>query len=788
MKAYSKDILRTIIKEKKRFLSLLVISALGVLVATGLKAGCDDTRNSADAYYKAQHLRDFYIQSTTGFTDEDVDAIAGIDGVSYASGFYEETDYISANDLKYSVMMTTWSDSVDIPYLLEGREPQEAQEIVVTPDFASKLQVGVGDKIEIEHGEISNIKETVFEICGIALNVTNVNNPEGSTAFRSTDSTDYVAYIYFDSLYRKLYTGIGVVMSGSESINTYSKDYKRFLATASEKITSAHKEDDASKWYIFTRENLSGYTNVSSDMDAIDSLSLLFAVVFLVVAMLVSLITMNRMIEENRGLIGTYKALGFRNREIMRKYLIYAFCAVSVGCIVGDVLGYIIFPKILMWFFETMYTIPKYTLGVDVTMAIAVPLLFIVSILATVVGTCLKAFDILPAQLMRPKAPKPGSKVLLERIPCVWNRFSFLNKVTARNVFRYKRRLMMTVIGIVGCTALLVCGFGIKDTVDHLMVHQYDEIVRYDLLSVVDEAKLEAYEKELADSKAQYLPLYMTTVTLKTSDEHTLQTQVYVFDDEADPQDDIMIADSETKEHITLQNEKVYITKNAGVVLGFEAGDSVTIQNAMFRQAEFEVGALVDNYLGNMIYMNKSTYEKQFGAYRENAVMVRSDDAAALADSDYVRTSMITQTLKEEFSTSFWLMDTVVYILIFLSAMLAFVVLFTLSSTNISERERELATIKVLGFFDREVHLYLNKEIVILTLLSVVLGLPAGSVLCGMLTDALKMPSLYFSVYIRPVSYVLSFIITIVFTLMVNLMMNKTMDAIEPAEALKSIE
>lgn len=868
-------------------------------MTTGIKAGCDDTCISADKYYKEQNLRDFYIQSTLGLTDDDITALLEEEDINAADGFYEETDYYISDDVKYSVMMTTFSNKVDIPYIKEGRLPEKSDEIAVTSDFSGKFNIYEGDIINIDLSEDSKLLTNLYTVSGIVYNAADVNNTEGCTSFRSTSSVDYTVFVSRDASDSDIYTGIGFTLNNPKRFNAYSDEYKQMILNYTEKLDAikeareiartqsiiyealdkidekrdemnsefqkaekelkdaeiqltqsredlekgqrmieaglvtdentvsqissgwesyysgleeyeinkekylTQKKDaikkiedaedevydiEAARWFIFTRDNLSGYSNISSDMDAIGSLSLIFTIGFLIVAVLVSSITINRMIEENRGLIGTYQALGFTDREVMRKYLVFGAGAGFLGCILGDILGYAALPEFLFIFFDEMYVLPDIELSVNMIRAVSAPLIFLFSIVITIVFTCIKAFRTMPSELMRPKAPKPGSKVLLERIGFIWRRFSFLNKVTARNIFRYKKRLLMTVIGILGCTALLVCGFGIKDSVDHLMVCQYDQIVHYDLLSAVSEEDLNKYEKELKKKDADYIHFVMQPVTLKNSEDKTLQTQIYVFDNDARTDRFISILDFKDTNEIVFENDRVYITKNAAVVLDLKEGDKVSLLDSSFAQADIRIGCISDNYLGNMVFMNRNTYEKYFRKFEPNAVFANTDSVSELAENDLVRTSVITSELRNDFSSSFSLINSVVYLLIGLSAALAFVVLYTLSSTNISERERELATIKVLGFYDREVHLYINKEIIILTLIAVTLGLPVGSFLCGLLTDALKMPSLYFKVYIKPISFILSFIITFAFALLVNVFMHKTLDDIEPAEALKSIE
>lgn len=562
---------------------------------------------------------------------------------------------------------------------------------------------------------------------------------------------------------------------------------------------------DTATWYVQTRSSNSSYSSVESDADSIEAIGTLFPIVFLVVAVLVSLTTITRLVEEERGLIGTYKALGYHNSEIYAKYLVYALAACIVGCAFGLFLGFIALPAFIFIIFDIMYLLPGYAFAFDPVYGLGGMAIFVVAIGGTAYLACRSEVRRTPAELMRPKAPKSGSRIFLERIPAIWRRLSFLNKVTARNLFRYKRRFFMTVAGILGCTALIVCGFAIKDSVAALVPEQYERIARYDIMAVTEAGEHDAAASDLAaDSRVDdFIRIYIDSTTLGYGDaEETVQ--LIVVPDDTDLSSYINVSDRDSDEPIELPASGAIVTQNAAEVLGFDAGATVELQDSQLNGATPTVAAVARNFLGNYLYMSESAYLEAFGDraaaldddenFEPNGVLVRctAGDETSLADelSDDTRFLSVTSTseLADDFSQSFMLINAVVAIVLGMAAALAFAVLFTLSTTNISERERELATIKVLGFRPREVHHYVNKETIILTLIGIVCGLPFGYVLGDMLLHVLKMPQISFLTTVTPISYVLAAILPLVFALIVNLITNRTLNRIDMIEALKSVE
>jgi len=642
---------------------------------------------------------------------------------------------------------------------------------------------------------------------------------EGETALASARQQLEASRQEITSGEQQITAGEKELQAGQTELDTQRQEYEKTKADALQQIADARAEVDdieAAQWYIQTRDSNAGYTSVESDASSIEAIGLVFPVVFIIVAVLIALTTITRMVEEERSLIGTYKSLGYSRHTILMKYLMYALGASLIGGILGGVCGFIVFPTFLFSVvFEAMYQIPEYLYSFDALYGIGSVLFFIIGIAGAAILACRSELKQTPAALMRPKAPKAGSRIFLERITPLWNRMSFLNKVTARNIFRYKKRFLMTIFGIMGCMALLICGFAIRDSVHALSVMQYNDINRYDVLAVVNQedfyASLQTLEEDTRISSVQPLSVDSVTVSSPASPNSETDTssaggttseakeslQLFIVPDGASLSDFI---NTRTSADIPceLSDEGMLLTRNAAELLGISEGGSAHVETSTLKQADVPVQYVIDNYLGNAAYLTESTYEKYFGTSADpNGFFINlvSDDAAEqeafaneLTDNETFMTVTSTQKMSEEFSQSFSLINTVVYVIIVLAAALAFVVLFTLSTTNISERIRELATIKVLGFRKREVNHYVNKETILLTALGMICGIPLGYAFSQSLTYVLKMPSIYFAVTIEPLSYVYACALTLFFAWLVALLSNRALAKIDMIEALKSVE
>lgn len=586
-----------------------------------------------------------------------------------------------------------------------------------------------------------------------------------------------------------------------DSKQAYEESVSEYLdkkQEALDKIEEARQEIEDLKmteWYINTRTSLSGFSNVKTDAQCIESIGNAFPILFLTVAILISLTTISRMVEEDRSLIGTYKALGFSDKEIRRKYVIYALAACILGGILGDFLGFVVLPKVIFIVFGVMYDLQTYYLAFNFSYGIGGIVLFIIGIVGAAFISCNSALSHMPAVLMRPKAPKNGSRVLLERITPLWSRFSFLNKVTARNLFRYKKRLFMTLFGIAGCTSILLAGYTIKDTITAMLDMQYGKTFAYDLMVVADDnEQMLGYINEETSVRSFINPM-ITNIKVINEAGREETVQLIVLPEGESLRGYINLYDKQDNK-LRLEEGDVFTTINVANVLGYGKEDTITLQTLSLDTADVEITEITMNYLGNYVYMTQGTYEEYFGEFEANGVIAllhgsgesQESFAEELALKDGILSVMSTASVGSNFDQAFLIINLVVTIVIVLAAALAFVVLFTLSTTNISERERELATIKVLGFYDGEVHSYVNKETLILTSLGILLGMPLGKGFGIWLMSILQMPSIYFADTLYPISYLIAAIMATTFAFIVNFITDRSLDRINPVEALKSIE
>ena len=586
--------------------------------------------------------------------------------------------------------------------------------------------------------------------------------------------------------------GLKQIAAGEEQMDTG----ERQLKDAQDQLDAKRKDADsqfakqqqrvddiaAARWYVQTRSSIGGFSSLKSDISSIESIGYAFPVVFLIVAVLMSLTAMTRMVEEERGLIGTYTGLGYGNAAIAMRYVLFAALACLIGGGLGLMVGFLGIPSFLLLVIEGLYTVPGIQLEYDWLYGSAGIALFVVGVVVATVVACAGALRQSPAQLMQPKAPKAGARILLERIRPLWRRLSFLNKVTARNIFRFKSRLLMTVGGVAGCTALIVCGFAINDTVATLGPKQYEDIYHYDLLVVSGDDSVDAMRARLdKDGRVERsLDLRLDSGEMDAGGAgETIQLMI-VPDDSAGALGDMITLRSASGGHGKLQlgGDGIIVAQSAANSLGVKAGDTVTLRDGSMRHGEVKVSAVTRNLIGSNVYVSESLYKKTFGvstAVTRNAVIATLNGTATSTD-DLAR------------SFSFDLMSAVVALIIALAGGLALVVLFTLANTNVSERVREMATLKVLGFYDREVHRYVNKEMLILAGMGIVVGLPLGRAVGGLLTAALNMPALYFEVSVHWYSYVIAAAATMAFALLVQLLTNPVLDRIDPVSSLKSVE
>ena len=571
------------------------------------------------------------------------------------------------------------------------------------------------------------------------------------------------------------------------------------LIDAKEKVSEIEK----AKWYILYREQNAGYSSYIQDTESIENLSVVFPIVFFAIATLVSLTSMTRMVEEQRTQIGTLKALGYNKLQIASKYIIYATLACVIGGFLGMCVGFILLPKIIWLMYSIMYDIEDIIISFNWNYATIGLGLILICIVGSTIYAVYKELRQTPATLMRPKSPKMGKRVLLERIPFIWKHLKFSQKVTVRNIFRYKKRFLMTIIGILGCTALILTGFGLKDSISAIMPNQYEHVFNYDmqisLKSGLDETQLQEYITSLTEKEEieKVVKTHMTSMTAKNNDLEE-DVQIIIPDNPESLDGVINIADVKTKEKVELKENEICLTDKVAELLNVKAGDTITLRDSDGNEKQVKISNVVENYIYHYVYMTKDTYQNIFGeTYETNVLLTQNTDLSeeqeeALATeimnqsqvSSLTRISSAISMLDDTMSS----LNYVVIILIVSAGLLAFVVLYNLSNVNISERIRELATIKVLGFYDKEVYLYITRETVILTIIGILLGLVGGYFLNYYIIGTCEINMLRFAKIILPQSYIYSVLITLGFTIIVNIVTYFALKKIDMIESLKSVE
>lgn len=580
------------------------------------------------------------------------------------------------------------------------------------------------------------------------------------------------------------------------------KEAEEKLAEAQQKLNSARediKKIEKCKWYIQDRTDNTGYTNIFDAIKTMSNISKMFPVIFYLVSVLISLTTMTRMIEEERIEIGTLKALGYTNTQIIFKYILYSVLACVIGGILGMTVGLYLLPNIVWKLYSMIYNIPKFYCTYRVEIGLLGIIIAFLCIGGATIIVAKKELKEMPSVLMRPKPPKKGKRILLEKMTFIWKRFNFSQKVTARNIFRYKKRAIMTIIGIAGCTGLMLTGFGIKDSVVDIPNAQFKGIFKYDsAITLTNTNELENIEKYLNDNEdiEEYTKICASAGKLEKNNINC-NTNVFISESLDNYENAYNLINYQTGEKIKLNSNGIVITDKAADMLGVTYGDYVTFIDGDDVRYEFKVENITKNHVGHYIYMTKDFYQENVKQYKTNMIYINTKDISIERQNDISRDILkfdgvasvtIIDTLMKTVSDMLNTMNYVVVILIVASALLAFVVLYSLANINIAERQREIATLKVLGFYDREVDNYINKENIIFTILGVIIGLVFGTFLTTGIILSIEIDSLRFMQNITILSYIYSAIITIAFSIIVNFIIHFVLKKINMIESLKSVE
>lgn len=781
MKKLLKETIVCMVKTSKRFLSILIIVLLGVGFFAGIRAVSPDMEKTLDSYYDETNTYDIMITSNYGVSETILNQLEeeyDIEGTYNFDAITTKKDDYATKILSYDK-----NDKLNQPKLIKGKMPEQENEVVVDNDYKDIIKIG--DEITIDS---TLVKEKTLKVTGYVESPLYISTERDSTNLLS-GTIDYYLYMPIENIVSPQKTTAYIKLNTTES--RFTKDYEKEIKKEKKKIRQELKDEklEGQTWYVLDINSNTGFYQYKQDTERIDNVAKVFPLVFFIVAVLICLTTMTRMVEEERSQIGTLKSLGYKDSAIMFKYVLYASLATIIGGMIGVLIGYRLLPDIVFEMYKNMYRIGDIKLSYYSSLTFQGMMIALLCTLGATIYTCRKALKESPANLLRPVAPAPGKRVLLEKIPCIWNRLSFSYKVTVRNVFRYKKRFLMTIIGIAGCTGLILAGFGLKDCIVKMVPHQYEDIFNYQVKITLDKNQTKDTINKIKENKKVKDLLQIQEESITLDNKNTNQSITLIV-----PKDDvdgfIKLQDRKTKEKYQLK-DGVIVTEKIANLLDLEKGDTLKFTGTDTYTEK--VSNITENYLFHYIYLPKEEYK----GTTYNTILLKTKNMTEKQEKNFanelkeirgVSNITFTSATRHVFDDT---MDSFAYvslILIISAGALAFVVLYNLSSINISERRRELATIKVLGFYDKEVYQYINRENTILTVIGILLGLGVGNILTMYIIKTCELDMLMFDPTIAPLSYLYAILITAAFAILVNIILYFSLKKIDMIESLKSVE
>lgn len=802
----------------KRFLSLICMAFLGVGFYAGIQSSSPDMLKTLDNFYDENNVYDISVISNVGLTEDDLLKLSKIKNVELAINIQEKDTYLEIEENNYVVKLIEYNSQMNNVYIKEGRLPKNNNEVSVDNALLENNNLKLGDSITIDGKKYSIVGNVISPLYFSA---------ERPNSNLGSGKVDYYIYVYNGSLDLEAYSNIYITVKGAKKYLTNSDSYKKLINNVKKYIDLIKdKQQDIRydelysdiietsemygisidesnfikpKWYIYDRLDNTSYKELINASDNLKKIGNIFPIIFFAISVLVSLISMMRMIEEDRVENGTLKSLGYNSFHITLKYVIYSLLATTIGSSVGAIFGSYMIPSVIWNIYKKIFFIPKfiYLLKSDYN---ALGLwICILCICGTSVIVCIKNLREVPANLMRPKAPKSGKKILLERINFIWKKLKFSDKITIRNIFRYKSRVITTVLGIAGCTSLILAGFGLKDSIKDVIDFQFNNIIKYDKMLMTNESinQIDIEKELLNDDKVEnFTNVNTQNIKVLFNDEEQEVTMI-TPDDFNSISKSISLIDLKTNNIIdNISDNSCIISEKTAKLLDIDVGDKISLLDNDNNKYDINVSYIIKNYINQYLYINKNTYNNLFNNYKINSVLISLKDKdknskefdKKYISNGYALTIVDNDDMKNSMNDMLGSIDSIVAILIIAAASLAFVVLYNLSNINISERKREIATLKVLGFYPSEVDKYINRETVLLTILGIGIGLLFGSYLSHFIISTCEPDYIMFDRHVYTLSYFYSLFITVIFTIIVTIVTHFNLKKINMVTSLKNVE
>ncbi len=800
--AIRKEFYMEIKKTMSRFMSLVLIVALGVAFYSGIRATEPSMNYTLDKMYDDNNFLDIRMLSQSGMTQDDIDTLKGIDCVEDVEGIYYNDFFAVTEDKKYTIKIQSLPEDISKLQLVDGRMPKEPNECIVDSYLVDNDKCKIGDKISIESGtDIPAdmiMSETEYTIVGSYKTCYYLQVDRGTTELGSGKIAGLVS-VAKENFNLPVYSEAYVTVKGAKDKVLRTEAYVECIEEAVKDIEE--KFDDS--YYILDRESIQNYVEYGMDAERIGKIGTVVPIIFFLVAALVSLTTMTRMVEEERTQIGTLKALGYSKWTVAKKYIYYGFLATVIGSVIGAVVGKVVIPYTIINAYKIMYiNLGEVIAPYNIKHILTAALISVLCVTIATLAACYKELATSAAQLMRPTAPKNGKRVFLERLNFIWKRMNFTWKSTVRNLVRYKKRFFMTIFGISGSMGLLVLGFGITDSISSIVDKQYDELRIYDneftIKNGLDEEAYNAVKEMFeADERVKDVAYaYQSTLDASNS-KKTLSAYIFVPENEDKIKDYVVIRDNNSKEVFELNDKEVVITKKMSNLMNLSVGDTFYLKLSETEKCEVKIGGICENYVYHFVFMSPQLYEKVFGKdVYYNEVFVKNSDKEFDEDKfteDILASGGISgansiDTLRSKFDDMLQGMDIIVLVIIVSAGLLAFVVIYNLNNINISERRRELASLKVLGFYDGEVSAYVFRENMVLTVIGIAVGMVLGIWIHEYVVDTVEVDMVMFGRQIKGLSFLYSSLLTMAFSLVINAMMHFKLKKIDIATSMKSVE
>lgn len=799
-----------------RYMALFSIILISVAFFSGLKVTKDAMVDAADHYFSDRKFYDYHLLSTIGFSEEDIEDFSQLSGISEAEGGIALEADADFEEEENAYQFLSIPERINLPVLVDGRLPENGEECLA--DAYAFTEEDIGKSITVAENNTEEVKDLFekksYKIVGLAKSPLYISS--GLSSGSSGGSLKGFVYLTSEGFASDTYTEVYLLLERTEYL--YSSEYTELVDSLEPDVenmleTSAEErfeellakegltrelaeqfgiELTEPESYILRRTENAGYVSFENDTSIVSGIANVFPVFFILVAMLVCITTMTRMIEEERTQIGVLKALGFSGAAITAKYMLYAVSATVLGWGIGFFLGTWGIPQIFWIAYRTIYDFADLPYLFSPVLAVLTLLVALAGTMGSTWFSCHRELYDVPAALLRPRTPQAGKRVFLERITGLWRRLPFLQKVSLRNMFLYKKRFVMMIVGISGCTALLVTGFGARDSIISVGQKQYEQTQRYQMEAVFTAGQEEKAKEELDGSSyvESYLLYFSDSIDILAYGE-VQSAQLLAFG-EGELSGYWSLEGVNDKEAY-LSEGNAFVSSQAAERLGVTEGSTVELRLSDMNTAQVTVAGVFENFIGNYVLISDKTYEDAFGDWEASGACIHTggDESRAAEELRGLeaigRVSLLSDSLALV-EDSLECLNYVVALLIVFAGVLAFIVIYNLTNINLSERIREIATVKVLGFYPKETDSYILRENLIMSALAGGIGLPLGVVLHRFVMHMIEVDGMSFMVYIEKSHFVIAFVLTLLFAVLINLYMHRQIERIPMAESLKTVE